>query len=142
MRKHLYFYVSNLEQTKEIRNDDRFEPVPEYDSYELPLTSRNEYGRIKTNQNYYHILVGKLEQEGCPWCGHFAQIVKVDEDVFMQRAIYCIQCTKCGARGPMLNIDVNVENNETVMSHFNDLLWTRYKHRRPWDDGFKNHYEC
>lgn len=141
MRKHLYFYASNLEQVKALREDDQFESVHEYSSYEFQFALRNEYGRIKTNQNYYHLLVGGMQQEHCPWCGHFAQIIKVHEHVFMQRAIYCIQCTQCGARGPTLNIDTNVENDETVMSHFNDLLWSRYKHRRAWDDGFKNQYE-
>lgn len=141
MRKHLYFYSSNLEQTKELRNDDRFEPVPKYYANEHPLTSRNEYGRIKTDQNFYHFLFGRLSQTNCPWCGALPELMKVHEHAFLKRAVYCIQCTQCGGRGPTLNVDMNVEQDENVMSHYKALMWDRYNHRRSWDEGFVNPYE-
>lgn len=141
MRKHLYFYSSNLEQTKELRNDVKFQHVHEYDAHEYPLTSRNEYGRIKTDQNYYHILFGRLEQEGCPWCGSPAKVVKLSTDKALLYTAYCIQCMGCGARGPSLNVSQTTEQNKELFDECINLLWHRYNHRRAWDEGFVNPYE-
>ncbi len=141
MRKHLYFYASNLEQIRELNEDDKFEPLPHYHPHEHILASRNEYGRIKTNQNYYHFLVGRLSQTNCPWCGSLPEIIMVHEHTFLRRKVYCIQCTQCGARGPTLNVALEMEHDDNVMNHFKSLLWDTYNHRRAWDEGFVNPYE-
>lgn len=141
MKKHLYYYSSNLDNLKDLREDDQFESVPEYNQLEISLVSRNEYGRIKTEQNYYHFLVGRLSQTNCPWCGALPELMKIHEHSFLMRSVYCIQCTQCGARGPTLNIVMNHEHDENMMDHYKKFMWDRYNHRRAWDDGFNNPYE-
>lgn len=142
MRKHIYLHFSNLDQLRELRNDDKFERPPEY--YEwvgVQKAFRNEYGRIRTNQNYYHILVGHLEQDGCPWCGSPAEVVKLGNSRVLGFKTYCIQCIQCGSRGPTLNVsETSIENTE-IFQDCMERLWHRYKHRRTWDDGFQNPYE-
>lgn len=149
MKKHIYLYFSNLEQLRDLREDEKFEPLHEYTVYEYPLALRNEYGRITTYQNYYHILVGRLEQEGCPWCGSPADVVKLGNSRVVKlgnsRALgytaYCIQCMQCGARGPALNVSETTHENTEMFHECMSLLWQRYKHRRAWDEGFENPYE-
>lgn len=141
MRKHIYLYFSNLDQLRDLRDDEKFEPSHEYTIHNYNLILRNEYGRITTNANYYHILVGKLEQEGCPWCASPAEVVKLAVSNSLGFTVYCIQCMKCGARGPSLNISQTMHENPEMFDEYMKLLWQRYKHRRAWDEGFQNPYE-
>jgi len=141
MKKHIYLYFSNMEQTRSLREDLRFEPVHEYLYDEAPLAFQNEYGRIKTAQNFYHILIGRLSQEGCPWCGSPSDVVKLGNSMALVYTAYCIQCIQCGARGPSLNVSQTMHENPEMFHECMDLLWKRYKHRRPWDEGFENPYE-
>jgi len=140
MKKHLYFYSSDPFQTKDLRNDDMFESTPEYDHYDLARTFPNEYGRIKTDQNYYHLLIGRLTQKNCPWCGFTPELLKVYDDKMLNRSGYCIECKQCRSRGPVLNVDKAMELNEHMMEHCIELLWNRYNHRRAWDADFVHPY--
>ena len=141
MRKHLYFYSSNLQLTRELRQDDQFEGVQQYSSHEIELTPQNEYGRIKTNQNYYHFIFGRLSQKNCPWCDALPELLKVHESVFLERCEYCIQCMQCGSRGPILNINSSQEKDKNFMDFFKDIMWSRYNDRLAWDKDFVNPYE-
>lgn len=141
MRKHLYLYFSNLNQLRALKDDAGFEPVPEYYHREQPLTYQNEFGRIKTAQNYYHILVGRLKQEGCPWCGYPAEVIKLGKSSALDFATYCVQCMNCGSRGPVLYISESVEQKKDAFDEYMSLLWRRYNYRRAWDEGFVNPYE-
>lgn len=142
MRNHLYFYSSNLEQIKSLKEDDQFQLVPEYNEWDANQKSfRNEYGRIKTKKNFYHFLFGRLSQTNCPWCGGLPELKKVYEDICLKRSVYCIHCSKCDARGPSLNIDMNLEKEENFMEECKSLIWNRYNTRRAWDENFVNPYE-
>lgn len=141
MRKHIYLHTSNLDITKHLRDDHKFEIVPEYGIYEMQLSLRNEYGRIKTDQNYYHILLGAIQQEGCPWCASPSEIKKVRDSTEFSHAVYCMQCVGCGARGPLLNVSKSIEENEEAITHITQLLNDYFKTRRAWDADFVNPYE-
>lgn len=138
MKKHIYLHTSGLEQTKTLRDDPNFERPYEYTQIIKQRTFPNEYGRIKTRQNYYHILIGSMKQTGCPWCGNEPELIKTKKD--QNFTTYCFTCPICLSKGPTLNIRNNLETEES-MEHFKEVMKHRYTHRRPWDADFVNPYE-
>lgn len=141
MKKHVYLHFSNFDQLQELRDDERFESSHEYDMFDAPKLFRNEYGRLRTYKNDYHVLVGGLEQENCPWCGSPAEVIKLWSPPSAGHTPYCIQCMRCGARGPSLIVAHTMETDKEMLDECMDMLWKGYKTRRPWDDGFVNPYE-
>ena len=145
MKNHLYFYCSNLDQTSHLHDYPDIKAVWQYSSHEMRKTFQNEYGRIQTSQNYYHLLVGRMPQEGCPWCGSPCQIIHLEninaDPIPSLMTKYCIQCMQCGSRGPVLNINHPNLHPKEIMEEYKEILWQRFNNRRPWDDGFVNPYE-
>lgn len=142
MREHIYLNCA-MDVLKRIKNDPNFEAAFEYEPYEArPRLMQNEYGRIKSAYNYYHILSGGIRQEGCPWCNSPAEVVKLRDSGLSSHAVYCIQCLKCGARGPALNVSKDMEGKEDMFNECMALLWQRWKSRRAWHCGFVNPYEA
>ena len=140
-RKHLYFHSSNLEYTRELREDPHFEH-----SWELDPISRNksfpyEYGRIKTNQNYIHIMIGRIPQKSCPWCGTEPFVNKIMDSDGFSCSQYCMQCPKCGSRGPIMYLSRAIEQDKSAQQEFLDFMKTRYTQRLPWDHDFKNPHD-
>ncbi len=140
MRKHIYLHTSNLNQLRDLRDDIKFEPTPHYPPDQLNLTHQNEYGRIKTHHNYYHIMVGQMKQENCPWCGSGCVLQKTSQGI-IKHSQYCMICISCGARGPILNVSQSMEYNPGEMEEITYLIKKRFETRRQWDSGFVNHFE-
>lgn len=142
MRKHLYLFTSNLDMTRELRKDVDFLEVHRYSSHEISKTHPYEWGRITTSGNYYHIIIGKMRQEGCPWCASPTKIKKISDAGEGNRfySVYCIQCMSCGSRGPYLNVTDTVEENTEAFGHIKDLMKQRYETRRYPDEDFLNPY--
>ena len=141
MRKHIYVHSSNLEYRRELRHADEFEGVPEYAAWEMPFTSQNEYGRIKTDAFYIHLLMGQMQQEGCPWCGSPPTFTKLSSSDGIRLSTYCMQCNHCGARGTVLNVNPHMEQKKETMDEVESILKHRFTQRIPWDKDFVNHYE-
>lgn len=140
MRKHIYLHTSNLEMVRDLREDNAFDPLYEYPPNEISRSFPNEYGRIKTLGNYYHIMLGQIQQDGCPWCSGPPEVIKLWGSTNTRYAAYCIQCMQCGSRGPVLNISSSAEENKEVYEEHINFMWQRYKRRRAWDDDFVNPY--
>lgn len=138
MKKHIYLHTSNLEHIRRLKEDLAFEPTHEYNPSEFEHSHQNEYGRIKTDQNYYHILIGHVKQKGCPWCGAPPILKKISDGSITRHAEYVMQCINCGARGPVLNVNQFMEQNKDAMSEVQSLMEHRFSHRLPWDEGLKN----
>ncbi len=141
MRNHIYLHASNLEHAKYFRDDQDFQPVTDYDKFDLSKTFQNEWGRIKTKGNFYHIIIGHPKQENCPWCGSLCLLKKIGENEFSRHSQYCMQCINCGSHGPILNICSSAEENLEVMENIRDLIKQRFETRRQWDAGWKNPYD-
>ena len=141
MKKHIYLHTSNFNDIRDLREDRKFESVFEYPAHECSRSHRNEYGRIKTDDNFYHILVGQIPQEDCPWCGCFCKIEKVGESTMSSHSIFCMICTVCRARGPILSILKSLENDNLAIEEYQRMMKQRFESRRCWDDRFQNHYE-
>ena len=141
MKKHFFLHTSDLENIKYIKEDIKFKLTFQYPEWELAKTHRNEYGRIETQQNYYHFLIGQMKQENCPWCGCGCNIEKVSESSIVSHARYCMICLYCGARGPVLNIAPTVENDPVAVEQYKMLIKQRFETRRPWDANLENVYE-
>lgn len=141
MREHIYLNCA-MDVLKKLRNDPNFEAAFEYEPYEArPRLMQHEYGRIKSAYNYYHILSGSIPQEGCPWCNSPAEVLKLWSPDLNNNSVYCIQCMKCGARGPSLNVSKEIESKSEFFHECMGLLWQRWKTRRAWHCGFVNPYE-
>lgn len=140
MKKHIYLHSSNLENMRALRDDADFQPLYGYPHDEAHRSSRHEYGRIKTRDNFYHILLGNMEQKGCPWCKGDVEVRNSITSVEFGWCAYWIQCDACGARGPKLNIVESITNDPKDMEEIMNLLWHRFNHRRQWDEDFHNPY--
>lgn len=141
MRNHIYLNCA-LTSLRKLRDDINFEAAFEYEPIEAkPKLFQHEYGRIKTAQNYYHVLAGNPPQENCPWCNGPGEMIQLKTSDLTSHSVYCIQCMQCGARGPSLNVSKDMEINKTCFNECIALLWQRWKNRRTWHDGFVNPYE-
>ena len=141
MRKHLYFHSSNLECTRQLKDDSLFQPAYMYSDVNL---FQNEYGRIRTPDTYFHLLLGNVPQKGCPWCKGKTKIVKInkpDPYDLLAYSEYCTQCFGCGARGPVIKVNPQIEDDQRAMKELFDLMNKRFAHRRAWDENFVNPYE-
>lgn len=133
MRNHLYFNSTNLDYIKFLRDDYLFEIVSEYPEHEANACHRNEWGRIKTANNYIHLIMGKVPDIGCPWCGSPAASRKIKDATIITPSQYCMECLICGARGPILNVIKEVELDPRAMEEIKDLMYQRYSYRNGWD---------
>jgi hypothetical protein len=133
MRKHIYLHTSNLDYINELNEDESFERIFEYPPYEMHKGHEYEWGRIKTHKNYYHILIGNMPQEGCPWCGSPGKVVKLNSD--SDYSSYCIKCLKCRSQGPVIIIDNMVLKDEMAFAEYESLLYLQYKIRKSWDES-------
>lgn len=136
MRKHVYLHTSNFEYIKHLRNESSFENVHQYNRItEFPYISENEFGRIKTSQNYFHILIGHIRHEGCAWCdfplkviSNHAKAFPFDENKF---EFYCL-CEQCGAKGPITYLHIN-DTSEEVKHEMDALILQKYQRRLSWE---------
>lgn len=135
MREHFYLNSSNLEYIRKLKEDHQSEYVYEYDPISLSKAHQNEWGRIKTDYAYYHILLGHITPEGCPWCGAESTLTKIKMASTFSPAQYCLVCIQCGSRGPILNVFADIENNPIQMENIKSFMNQKYKARRAWDEG-------
>jgi hypothetical protein len=138
--EHLYFHSSNFDCTRFMREDPDFEGCYMYDPFSVEKMLPTEYGRIVTRKNTYHLLLGTMEQKGCPWCGSEGVIQSRNDFAMIGYALYWVQCHKCGARGPAMSVIDEVRFDEKAMEEFHKLLIHRFHYRRTWDSDFVNPY--
>ena len=144
MKKHIYLHTSNLNYKRDIKDDRNFEPCIHYSVKDYQKISKYEFGRINTNENYIHIIMGNIPQENCPWCGSIPKLIKLpDEEIrdILLPSKYCIQCYTCGSRGPVLNVNCTSEQNSPYMEEMENLIKRRYERRNQWDHDFINPYD-
>jgi hypothetical protein len=146
MRKHIYVHTSTQDYLRDINEDVEFESVAQYDPISSQKCYKNEYGRIKTKGNYYHIMIGEMKQENCPWCNSPAVLKKVYDGVSdtmtpSEPDQYCMICTQCGSRGPLLNLNQHVVKDPKFMTYIEQCIKDRYESRRQWDSHLINPYE-
>jgi hypothetical protein len=139
--KHIYLHTSKKANFQEITTNEKVENVHEYDIWDYARCEENEYGRIKTRTNHFHILIGAIRQENCPWCGNRAILRRISEGDTFRPSIYSMICEQCCSRGPNLCVNISIEENKRSMEEVEALMKDRYEHRRQWDDDFINPYE-
>ena len=131
MNKNLYFHSSNLEYMEKLNSIEKFEPFYKYKAIENINKFQYEFGRIKIGDIYFHFLLGKIKQEGCPWCKGICKIKHVDENHYTNAYLF-IYCVSCGCQGPKLNYIKTIENPEFILN-LEELAWNHFNHRKPWD---------
>lgn len=141
MKKHFYFYSSKLENIKEIQTDKNFQSIYQYSLEDQYKAFQNEFGRIKTPDNYFHLLIGRGQPTGCAWCGSDIELKKISDDDSSKMSIYCVQCIKCYSRGQSLNVKPEMECDKESMRMVKNLLIQNYNERRPCDSGLINPYD-
>lgn len=142
-RNNLYLNSSNLNYLKNLVEDSSFENVSEYSKEEIKKTSSHEMGRIKTKENYFHIILGNPGKNGCPWCGSEPVFKKLPSKPSCPMGPqefnrYCFSCENCGANGPIMNFYEMMENDEEFMKNIKDRMTHRFNHTRNWDCDLEN----
>lgn len=143
--KHVYLHTSDHNSREIFKNEEKFAPPFEYPPLDYSKSLRNEYGRIESRGNYYHILLGKIPQERCPWCGiePILRIItnqnNIPDPQIPIKMFYC--CPQCGSQGPVLHVNTAVQEDKKMMEHFKDFVRQRYADRRMWDADLINPYE-
>lgn len=142
-KKHIYCNISDPSLSEFIKKDERFTPVHKYEGLALENAHENEWGIIETENNYFHIILGTVRQEKCPWCSGKVKVIKLPkkEACFFgppQYDRYCLQCENCGSQGPILFNYPDIKTDQTYIDEIFDMLKQRYSVRRPWDDGLVN----
>ena len=143
MRKHIYLHTSNLENAEVFIKDESFQPLYEY-IYEVRNISPNEWGRFKTDQNYYHIILGSIRNDNCPWCGSIPNFVELNERSevpFTTRMKFCFECLNCGSRGPTHSIILNDLASNEIKENIKERIKHAYAQRLTWDHDLVNPYE-
>lgn len=146
-RKHIYLHTSNVENTSRLRNEELFEPVFKYCPItEIPYIHQNEYGRIKTKDAYYHILVGQIRKKGCLWCNFPLNVISEHiKDEYPNDAnkfkLFC-ECQRCGARGPSKILFINFDDQK-VKDCIDQLILQHYQEIPSWEEsiGLKREVE-
>ncbi len=137
MKEHLYFQSSNLEYSRFLQDDVNFEPIHEYDLIDFQKITPYEWGRIKTGNNYIHLILGTILNNNCPWCKEEPYLKKVLDGDLFNFSQFCLVCPNCGSRGPVLNVRSDIEPKTIAFNQWFDLLNARYARRLSWDHGFK-----
>lgn len=139
MRKHLYFYSSNLEYARDLKDESCFEYLYQYPKNEIEKAHENEYGRIKTKDTYFHFLIGTIRNNDCPWCGCSEICLKKEEDKSygtmnpFSKDKYFMQCTHCGSRGPVVFGEPSITNDKDFNEYLISLIKENYSRRLSWD---------
>lgn len=141
MKRHIYLHTSNFEVTTHLNEDDQFESLPNYKPKEFLLLHQHEYGCIKTKQNFYHIILGNIKDDTCPWCNSPVELKKLGENKFTQYSHYCMKCPRCLSHGPILNVCFSAEQDQKYMDELFSFIKQRFSYRNSWDKNLVNHYE-
>ena len=143
MTKHFYFHSSNLDYINEVQQDELFEHISLYNDIDFHNIHQNEFGRIKTKDNYIHLLFGNISNDNCPWCGSEA-ILEIEDDprnVLCNsgtiKKTYYLQCRNCFSTGPHKTFAINGINNLEVEDHIIELVKSNYSYRKSWDYDLK-----
>lgn len=147
MRKHIYLHTSNLENAQEFSDDLCFEPAYMY-CHQIKNISPYEWGRIKTEAYYYHIMIGNIRNDNCPWCGSTPNLVELSEKApfpMPDRVTFFYECLNCGSRGPVNKIHFNeimdICLERQVKDEVKAKIKARYSERKQWDHDLVNPYE-
>lgn len=141
MREHLYFHSSNLDYRHYLKDMIEFEPSYLYPSRsDINKTLQNEYGRIKTQNHYIHIILGKIIHDGCPWCNSPGKLIESDNSTDYYKN-YFLKCVNCGAQSPVLTISCNYKFDDFELTVIGDRLKYIFCNPNEWDKDFKNPYD-
>ncbi len=133
MKKKIYLHTSDVGNIAALKQDIKFEIAACYDPISLSKMHQNEYGRIRNYSNDYHILVGQVRQDFCPWCGERPHIKKVRESNGLSYSQYCMWCPRCFSRGPTLNVSSEMETQKILVDEYTSFMEERYSWRLAWD---------
>lgn len=142
MRKHIYLHTSNLTHASQIAKDKAFEPLCTYQNDILFKVYRNEFGRIKTSSNYFHIMLGTITDDNCPWCGSVPTLVDLNEPADwtgQARIKFYMQCLNCGSTGPVNTITFNDITDFEIKEHVKQMIKHKYSERKQWDHDLEIH---
>lgn len=136
MRKHLYFNSSNFDYIEDISADENFEPVYNYINTRKNV-SPYEWGRIKTPSLYIHLIMGHIIDKNCPWCGCGVSLTPLNKDNPsdpFHKLVFCMECPRCGARGPTANIDAQCMIDKNMQDEVRKRIEHMYTQRKAWDE--------
>jgi hypothetical protein len=139
MKPHVYLHTSKLNVIQHLREDSLFEPAFQYPRETYDKCHANEYGKIKTKDVDYHLILGQIRGKDCPYCGSKSKMeYKEYFDSFGLRFVYWGNCQSCGARGPCSSTYLKPNDvNPDITSHLEEKCIYEFANPRPWDYNLK-----
>ena len=104
MKHKIYLNTSDLKTAICIRSCDIFEPVPQYDVLDRHKAHQYEFGKLKTKEIDFHIIIGNPPKKNCPWCGSEPVLTRLPHKSLLGFDRFCLECRNCGSQGPIMNI--------------------------------------
>jgi hypothetical protein len=144
MTKHYYVHMTQRPEHELIHDDENFITRNKLPRSEAEKCHQNEFGVIKTETSSFHLLIGKVLQKGCPWCGCEALKMRTwqgPETLILHNPTYCcLECCACHSRGP-----VHASYNHATLCDedaldFQNRIKIEYTRRHPWDANLENPY--
>ncbi len=135
MRKDLYVSFTDYDYLREFIENNDFVSVAEYDTFELEKTSPCEYGKLRLDNMYLHLIADSGICPNCPWCDCGVQEVVLEmpeyevEMVLITFAKVYARCMNCLARGPVLNIRLLDTEDKIVMDEYKEFVRHRWGQR-------------
>ena len=134
MKKHFYLHCDNQDIISSLKLLDNFEKTVQYSTFEMNKTYRNEYGRIKTQDAYLHILVGTIHDLGCPWCDGELEVIEISKDKVLNfyYVTFTVKCKMCNSQGPKDRLQLNekMEADENMMNEIHSFILNKYNKRK------------
>lgn len=143
MIKDIYVYFTDKEYMDDFRNLSDFVWPTDYDIVEYSKSLQEEYGKLKLKNINIRLLFDSGRETKCPWCNHPNPEI-IEETSLKEEAVeiyrFYARCPNCLARGPALNVNRVIQNDEAIeykqmilqrTSEYKALVLQRWQMRVP-----------
>ena len=128
----MYVLFNNPDYFNKLKDCHEFIRTFEYTTKEIQNTSQSEWGKLNLrNGNYLHLIFDTGRENNCPWCDCPEPIIKQVKLYNPGYEMFYCQCPKCGARGPILNVNESALIEEEVEKEYKNYCLQRWIHRIP-----------
>lgn len=135
MKKDLYVSFTDYDYLRDFRKHEDFVSPAEYEPFEFEKTSSWEFGKLKLDNMYLHLIADASLSSNCPWCGCEVQEFFVEKPEYevkmglMPLAKAYAKCMDCLARGPTLNIRLLDTEDKEMVEVYKDFVLQRWRQR-------------
>ena len=138
MKKHYYLHSPDIEIRNDLIKSKYLQHPMLYSIADFSDTHANEFGRFETHNAFYHILIGQIKNENCPWCDGIVDVIEVSKTVIlgMINLSLTVRCSNCHSQGPEKTfcLSEKMYADSTCISEVYSLLKEKYMNRKTFLD--------